>query len=283
MTHPMPRPSPLGPTGSRPVARRPRGRLAALVLAVGGLAAAGCAGGVSDRAGAAPPAEIRWAAAQTGEAAQPGAGITVVGDGEVSVAPDRLVAHLGVEVRAVSAGEALTTASQRVQAMIDALTGAGVAEQDIQTVEVSLRPEQLHREPAPPDQPSGDRTTEYVATNIVRVEITPIDQAGAILDGAVGAGGDAAVIRTIQFAAEDPPLDEARAEAWRDATAKAQQLASLAGVTLGPAVSIQEIRLGGGGPLPVARDAAAAAESIPLQPGQVTAQVSVEVRFEITR
>ena len=66
----------------------------------------------------------------------------------------------------------------------------------------------------------------------------------------------------------------------KDARAKATQLASLAGVSLGQVVSIQDSDTGG--PIPVrATSAAAAAEATPIEGGQLEIQTTVRVTWAI--
>ena len=69
-----------------------------------------------------------------------------------------------------------------------------------------------------------------------------MDTAGAIIDAATAAGGDATVVNNLAFSIEDNAelLQMARTAAWADAEGKARQLAQLAGLELGTAISITE-------------------------------------------
>ena len=69
-------------------------------------------------------------------------------------------------------------------------------------------------------------------------------------------------------------LDEARAAAWQDAQHKAEQLAELAGATLGEVLSINDFSQT---PLPLAQSTIAmgAADALPIQPGMQQLQVNV--------
>ncbi|HXD10275.1 MAG TPA: SIMPL domain-containing protein, partial [Anaerolineales bacterium] len=92
-------------------------------------------------------------------------------------------------------------------------------------------------------------------------------------------------VNSIQFdvADKDAALKSARVDAVKDAEAQAQELASAAGVAVGEIQSIgffdnQPVPLfegkGGGGSV-------AQAASVPIQPGQLTITVTVNVTYAI--
>ena len=68
--------------------------------------------------------------------------ITVVGTGEVHGTPDVADLVIGVSGRAGSATDVLSRISDKAQKLIDALKGAGVGDDDIQTTDLSVQPVQ---------------------------------------------------------------------------------------------------------------------------------------------
>jgi uncharacterized protein len=201
--------------------------------------------------------------------------ITVSGSGAVSIVPDRAVFVVGVSTQAPTAGQAMEENNQRMQALMDALLGAGVAQTDIQTQSISLFP-QFSSEPQPTDDER--EITGYVAINTVRVESGDIDALGTLLDAAVGAGGN--TIHSVHFEISNPAqaLDEARQMAWDNALHKARQLAGLAGTPLGPVISVTEYSASPRPASPeVGRDQAAM--GIPIQPGVQESQVNLEITW----
>ncbi len=74
---------------------------------------------------------------------------------------------------------------------------------------------------------------------------------------------------------------EARSRAWQDASGKAKQLATLAGVEVGGVVAMSE-QQHQRGPLPpmraMAMETAAAA---PIETGELAVAISIQVEFEI--
>jgi uncharacterized protein YggE len=119
----------------------------------------------------------------------------------------------------------------------------------------------------------------YTATNSVEVTIRNLDAAGKVLSAATGAGANQ--LYGIRFEIEDPSAlqADARKKAVEDARARAERLAQLAGVKLGPAVSITELD-GGGGPVPMFAMAKMDA-SAPVERGELTVTSTVQIVFAL--
>jgi uncharacterized protein YggE len=120
----------------------------------------------------------------------------------------------------------------------------------------------------------------YTATNNVEVTIRNLDTAGKVLSAATSAGANQ--LFGIRFEIEDPSAlqAEARKKAVEDARARAERLAQLAGVKLGPAVSISEIDGGGGGPVPMF--AMAKMDSgAPVERGELTVTTTVQIVYAL--
>jgi len=77
---------------------------------------------------------------------------------------------------------------------------------------------------------------------MLQVKVRDIDKAGEVIDDAVEAGGDLLQVQSISFTIDDTTAlrSEARAEAVADAQSKAEELATLAGVSLGKPIYISE-------------------------------------------
>ena len=162
-------------------------------------------------------------------------GINVSGQGKVTGKPDTLTVNLGISLLRPTVDAATADAATLAAAIINALKSAGVAEADIQTANYSIYPEYDW---------SGEqqRLLGYRVSNEVRVKIRNLETAGATIDAATTAGGDATVVNNLAFSIEDNAelLQMARTAAWADAEGKARQLAQLAGLDLGAAISITE-------------------------------------------
>jgi uncharacterized protein YggE len=210
--------------------------------------------------------------------AQPGANprqVTVVGTGQVQGVPDTLTADVGIEFTAPDVTSAMNQTNDRQQAVINALTGAGLDRKDISTTEVTLSPEYNNPEP------SGTAAiTAYRATNAIAVRIHPADTASRLLALIVGTGGDATRIKSVRYSiADDSQLvKDARARAFNDAKSRAEQYAQLSSLRLGRVLSISEAA--GNTPPPVGAPRAMPS-MVPLEPGQQTVNFSVTAVWEL--
>lgn len=256
----------------------PVARIPTLLLALA-LAAAGCSTGdggtTTSRTGGAEVEAQGAAPAETGPRAD---AVTVVGEGTASGRPDVLRAVVGVEVTAEEVQPALTTANERAAAVVEALEEAGVASEDIQTLDVSVRT-QHHAPPGPGPEPGGPPAAgaaPIVAVNTVEVRIDDVDRAGEVLQAAADAGGDEARIRSVRFQLDDDDAhrEAAREDAFADARRKAEHYAELAGRSLGPLVALEE-QPSVGPPPPVPAAEAGGDAAVPIEPGSQTLRVRV--------
>jgi uncharacterized protein len=231
----------------------------------------GACGATGQNGGAAPVA----APAGDGGASQMNT-ISVSGSGEVLGRPDTVVVDLGVSVLRPDVDSATSAAADLAQSVIDALIGAGVAEDDIQTTNYSLYPEYDYSN-------NQQRIVGYRVANTVRAKVRDVESAGSAIDAAVAAGGQDAVVNGVSFDIEDNQdlIGAAREAAWNDAKTKAEQLASLAGVSLGQAVTITETTTQASPPIFYTDEAAARDSATPIQPGQQSVSVVIQVVFAI--
>jgi hypothetical protein len=204
--------------------------------------------------------------------------ITVFGSGSASAAPDRVAVRLGVETMAETASDALSENSEQIEAVINALTEAGIPEEDIQTQTVELRPQYESPEPRP-EQGAQRELVGYVASNVVEVTSDELDGFGELLDAAVQAGANRVEGIRFEVTNQMELLGQAREAAWEDAEAKAQQLADLAGAQLGDVISIDEsTRVPRPAGLRVEAEEAAA---VPIQPGREEIRVDLQVTWAL--
>ena len=202
-------------------------------------------------------------------------GITVSGEGRVSGVPDTLTLNIGISLQRDTVSQATDDAARLATGLIDALKGEGIDEADIQTANYSIYPLYDY-------QNDSRRLLGYQVSNDVRVKIRELDRAGEIIDAATAQGGNEVVVQGLSFSLEGNELlvIAAREAAWNDARGKAEQLARLAGVTLGTPTAISESFAT---PPPIERYAyaadAAGGVSTPIQPGELDVSVTVQVTF----
>jgi len=212
----------------------------------------------------------------SGSDGEPANGIAVSGTGEVYGTPDTLQMRFGVSVLRPTVEQAVGDAAALADELISSLAATGVAADDIQTANYSINPEYDY---------SGDqrRLIGYRVDNMVIAKIRDLDSAGSVIDATVASVGDEIQVSGVSFSIEDDTelIAAARSAAWDDALAKAEQLATLAGVDLGEAVMISE-SFSSPTPPPIYRDFAAADEAAfetPIEAGQQQVAVTLQVRF----
>jgi len=206
--------------------------------------------------------------------------LSVAGAGTAYLVPDIAYIYLGVHTEMPSASEAVKSNNNQTQTMIKALTDFGIDSKDIRTTNFSIYPFDKY------DPQTGTSTGEkyYSVDNTVYVTIRDLGRLGDLLDTVVTAGAN--TVNSIQFdvADKESVLKQAREDALKNAAKQAQELADAAGVQIGEIQSItfsdsqalplyDNRGLGGGG--------GGAAAEVPIQPGQLTFTVTVNVTYSI--
>lgn len=206
--------------------------------------------------------------------------LSVSGSGQANLAPDIAYIYVGVHTEKPTAAEGVAENTTQTQTVIKAIKDFGIDEKDIRTTNFSIYPQDKI------DPQTGTSTGQktYVVDNTVFVTVRKLDQLGDLLDTVVGAGAN--TVNSVQFDVADKAnaLKQARADAVKDAEAQAKSLAEAAGLSLGDIQAIgfvdnQPIFEGKGGGGFAAADAAAAA--VPIQPGQLTFTVNVNITYAL--
>ncbi len=199
--------------------------------------------------------------------------ITVVGRGDIKVRPDTAMIQIGVDTEGKTAKDALAQNNQQAAAIQRKLDELGVDAKDMQTSGFNIFPTY---------GTDGRQITGYRVINSVTVKIHAIDKAGTLLDQVVQAGANS--ITGISFAVDNPRAaeDQARVAAMGDAKAKAELLARAGNASVGDVLIITE-NVGSAIPLamPMERAAIAADGSVPIQAGEQTVSINVQVTYAL--
>lgn len=185
----------------------------------------------------------------------------------MSGAPDTMTVSINVSTSAAHASTALAHNNSVASAVQQALEGDGVIAKDIQTTGLSLQ--QTY-----PPTPLG-----YQVDDELSATVRNLSRAGAVIDDAVTAGGDAGRLNGVSFSMSDasPLKAAARQQAVAAARSDAVQLAAAAGTHLGALVSLtdQSQPTNTGTFSGLQNAAAAPAAAVPVRPG--TQQLTVDV------
>ena len=212
------------------------------------------------------------AAPAQAETAEPRS-ITATGTGSIEVAPDMATLSIGVTTQGDTAASALSANNAAVEAVMTRLASAGIEARDMQTSNLYLNPNWAGYDTGAPT------ISGYVASNMLTVTVRDLGKLGAVLDQAVSDGAN--TLNGITFGLSDPVpvMDEARKEAVADARARAELLATAAGVTLGGILTITET-LPGAMPYPMYDMEASA--PVPIAGGELGLSASVTIQYEIS-
>ncbi len=198
------------------------------------------------------------------------------GYAEKRVVPDTATLNIGVVVQAETADEASNDNAAIMSDVIAELRAIGLEDNEIQTSFVSVNPVYNY---------DGTRSIEgYSASNSVQVRTTNLDNLSEIIDRSAAAGAND--IGSISFSASDELQEDFREEliaaAVEDASSKATILAENLNVEI---IGVHSSSLNdNNGPI-IYYDAAEVpteeAASTPIQPGESTVSMSVQVTYLI--
>jgi uncharacterized protein YggE len=199
-------------------------------------------------------------------------GVSVAGSGQVSAPPDVLRISFSVEHVAPDVAAAVAQVGQRTDAVIAALREQGVEGSAIGTTTVNIYQE--YREPG--------NSPGYRGSHVLTVTTKDLTSFGRLLNAAVDAGGNSLGLQALEFDIEDKTelLTRARQLAFREARTKAEELAGLAGYSLGSVSAISETH----GFAPIREGVSLAAgkafdSAVNIIPGGQNVQVTLEVLF----
>lgn len=216
------------------------------------------------------------------------AGISVTGEGSISLAPNLILLNIGVETMAETVAQARDEAALAMAAIVTSVKSHGLEDKDVQTRSFNIWPRYDYPEV---QDKNGNWVRRqvlvgYTVSNSATVKIRDIDNVGNIIDDVAAAGGNATRIDGIQFTVEDPKpyMTSLREAAVKDAIVKAEHFATLTGVQVGGLMFITET----GGGTPVVRDFAetafamrANAPTTSVSEGELDLSLSVQATFEI--
>lgn len=206
--------------------------------------------------------------------------LNLAAHGEVKVQPDKADINFGVVTEAANAAEAMSDNARRMTQVMRALTGAGIAERDIQTSSLNLQAQYDYVQDQPP------RLRGYQATNRVTVLVRDVERVGTTADAVVAAGVNQ--IDGISFGLIDATEAEnqARQLAVRALQSKAQVYAQATGLQLAGLRSLTEA----GGyqpqpPMPMYRMAmqSSADASTPVSAGELTVRIDITGVYDLGR
>ena len=200
--------------------------------------------------------------------------VTASGAGTAQAVPDTAEMSFGVTTTSPNAKSALDDASRSAEQIASAVKKQGVADEDIQTRDVSVYPQTV-------DDNGKQVITGYQASLSVAVKVRDISKLGEVISAANAAGANNISGPAFSIGDPAPARAEAIDEAVADARKSAEAMAKAAGKSVGEVLSMSSSDVGlVPGPM-YSQDMAAEARDVPIEPGQLDISASVVVVFEL--
>jgi hypothetical protein len=220
-----------------------------------------------------------YAISQSGSEQNTADTITMSGYAEEKVVPDTAALSIGVVVQADTAKDASDQNAAIMSAVVAELKALGLEEKEIQTSYVSVYPVYNYDK--------EQTITGYSASNSVQVTTTKIGNLSQIIDRSTAAGANQ--IGSISFSVSDDRQEQLREDLMNEAVADASSKANGLATSLGLKVTgVQTASISGNDDSRVyysiaeaPKDAAAGSVSTPIEPGESTVSMSVQVTYYI--
>ena len=205
-------------------------------------------------------------------------GIVTTGDATVRVKPDAAIVTVGAIAQGATAEEAQTLLAQRIGTVLERAKTLATEDKDTKTVTYRIDPQYAY------EQGKAPRLVGFQGNQQIALTLHGTDGVGKMLDALVQ--DDGATTASVAFTLLDSKAAQAaaREQAIQDARAKAQAMATTAGVALGRVVSVNDV----GTPatvdafkmmIPAPSTFTSMASQVPS--GQLEVVVRVQVQFEI--
>jgi len=167
-----------------------------------------------------------------------GGRLTLSATGKIDVAPDMASLRAGVVSESKTAKDALAANTELMNRVFYSLKQAGIKKQDTQTSGLSLSP--VYAPFASNKSKTGQRITDYKASNQITITIRDLTRIGIIIDALVQSGANNVGNITFDLKDQNAVLDQARKLAIANLAAKAELYAQAASFKVGDIISMNE-------------------------------------------
>jgi uncharacterized protein YggE len=206
-------------------------------------------------------------------------GPVVIAQGEATIHQPADVAwmQIAVEARGGKPEDARQQAAATMTSVMTTLRRLVPADA-IKTSIFSVQPEMEYSNNAP-------RVKDYLARNQIEIRIDDLDKLAAVMDASVSSGATSVAGLRFDVKKREEIERDALGLAVRDATQRAQAMATGAGRSLGPPMRIQEQRVSGGPMMQrMTMDAVGASRAgvaTPITPGDIEVRADVMLTIAI--
>lgn len=205
----------------------------------------------------------------------------VTGEGKVFVTPDTAKVTVGIQETGSSLISVQENANKKSQALVAAIKKLGIDEKDIKTTSYNLYPQYDYL------TSTTNRITGYQISTNYEIKVKDFDKVNEVLTISTSVGAN--VIGSVSFEVNDETkkekLNEARKMAVDEAKAKAEGLASAAGLTLGKIINVSESQASDNIVRPMyatVDEASGKGQTEPaIEAGQTEIKITVSLAYEV--
>ncbi len=209
--------------------------------------------------------------------------VSVGGQGEVTVQPDRARVQIGVTQLNASLSVAEAEVNKVVRAFLAEAKALGIKDEHVNSSGISIQPEYVWEE-----KDRANRLVGYRVSRDIQVLVLKLDQLGDVVMRATKVGVNQVQAPQLEYSKAQDIQRQALVKAAQDAQARAKLLAETLGMKLGAVHQINGSDSGPPPPMPkvmmmrgaMASDAGGNAE-MGLSPGELRYSASVQADFEL--
>ncbi|MBT8084624.1 MAG: SIMPL domain-containing protein [Woeseia sp.] len=206
--------------------------------------------------------------------------ITVNGSGSAEIAPDRATLQVSIVAKEATVAAAQKVAADVTNNVLKMTDKMRIARDQVDTTGASIRADYRWNPKTEEQELRG-----YIAQRQITIVIDDLEQLGAVVEGAVGAGVNQVSPPQLESSQRKETYRQALRAAALDARANATALAETLGARLGDAIKVNSASNVSRPPVPYANMRAMAAESDAVESynaADLSFDADVTVVFELT-
>ena len=159
--------------------------------------------------------------------------VTVEGNAEISVVPDRATLNLAVELNGRNLSAMTTRVAETIDAFLTITDGLSINRSDVMTSGVNINPRYRY------ENKTGRRIFDgYNVSRSIQVDLQNIDLLGSIIERSTGQGINNIAAPIFRFSQEDQVIQSLHTLAVQDAMKRAEALVDPLNASLGKALKI---------------------------------------------
>ena len=159
--------------------------------------------------------------------------ITVTGEAETHLVPDRAILSIGVQTEGLDVAQIKAAHDKRTRSIVDAVRALGITTNDIQTDRLTIEPVYDYKD-------GRQELLRYRMYNVVTIRIKDLSKVEMVVNAGIAKGSNVLNGLIFESSKEQVVRDSLRIEATKDARRKASDIAQAAGANVGRVATLSE-------------------------------------------